>query len=86
MKHQKFIVFVVMLVISILLNSAGTEPRFVASRKSDVYHYLDCAYVKRIKDENKLYFLSRAEADSCGYHGCRLCKSYRDLYEWEKSK
>jgi hypothetical protein len=45
---------------------------FVASKNSKIYHSPDCKYVKRIKDENKIWFKSVEEAREKGYtpHSC----------------
>ena len=49
--------------ISDLKQSSG---KFVASKNSTIYHKVDCVYVKRIKDENKIFFNSAQEAESRG--------------------
>lgn len=45
---------------------------FVASKNSKIYHRLDCKYVNRIKEENKIWFQSAMEAEKAGYksHDC----------------
>ncbi|WNG20040.1 MBL fold metallo-hydrolase [Cystobacter fuscus] len=43
---------------------ADGRTRYVASRKSDVFHLPDCPAVKRIKDENRLNFSTREQAAS----------------------
>lgn len=45
---------------------------FVASKNSKIYHLPDCKYVKRIKDENKIFFKSAEDAREKGYtpHSC----------------
>ena len=45
---------------------------FVASKNSKIYHSPDCQYVKRIKEENKIFFKSAEEAREKGFspHGC----------------
>ncbi len=45
---------------------------FVASKNSKIYHLPDCKYVKRIKEENKIWFKSAKEAKEKGYspHSC----------------
>ncbi|MCK4324401.1 MAG: DUF4440 domain-containing protein, partial [Armatimonadetes bacterium] len=47
---------------------------FAASRKSDVYHYPTCRYVRQIKATNLIYFDSAAEARASGYRPCKVCK------------
>ena len=39
---------------------------FVASKNSKLYHKADCAYVNRIKEENKIFFNSAQEAEDMG--------------------
>ena len=53
----------------ILQNKTGI---FVASKNSKIYHKPDCKYVKRIKEENKIWFQSSKEAEDRGYtqHNC----------------
>lgn len=53
----------------ILQNKTGM---FVASKNSKIYHKPDCKYVKRIKEENKIWFQSAKEAKDKGYspHNC----------------
>ena len=53
----------------ILQNKTGV---FVASKNSKIYHRPDCKYVKRIKEENKIWFQSAKEAEDRGYtlHNC----------------
>ena len=54
---------------AILQNKTGM---FVASKNSKIYHKPDCKYVKRIKEENKIWFQSAEEAKDKGYtpHNC----------------
>ena len=40
--------------------------KFVASKNSTLYHKADCVYVKRIKEENKIFFNSSQEAEDKG--------------------
>jgi len=47
--------------------------QFVGSINSDVYHYLNCHYVKRIKEYNKIYFTSVEDAKAHGYRPCKVC-------------
>ena len=52
-----------------LQNKTGA---FVASKNSKIYHSPDCQYVKRIKEENKIFFKLAEEAREKGYspHSC----------------
>jgi methylphosphotriester-DNA--protein-cysteine methyltransferase len=40
---------------------------FVASKNSKYYYLPTCATVKRIKDENKIWFQTEKEAQSAGF-------------------
>lgn len=50
------------------------QGQFVGSKNSDVFHYVSCGYVKRIKEENKVYFSSYDDAVSKEYRPCKVCK------------
>lgn len=50
------------------LNS--TKGVFVASRGGTKYHWPWCSWGQRIKDENKIWFNSEAEAQQAGYSPC----------------
>jgi len=45
----------------------------VGSAKSDKFHYLGCRWAKKIKDENRLCFLSRRAAANYDYKACGVC-------------
>jgi phosphatidylserine/phosphatidylglycerophosphate/cardiolipin synthase-like enzyme len=47
---------------------------YVASKNSTVFHTPDCKWVKRIKEENKIWFKTREEALDKGYKPCKVCK------------
>jgi hypothetical protein len=46
----------------------------VASKNGKKYYYLHCSGVKRIKDENRVYFLTTVSAESAGYTIAANCK------------
>lgn len=50
-------------------NSGGANEKylFVASKNSSLYHPVGSSTANRIKAENKVYFLSREEAESKGF-------------------
>ena len=48
--------------------------KFVGSKKSDVYHYPTCRYVKKILPENIIWFSSVEDARAHGYRPCKVCK------------
>ncbi len=47
---------------------------FVGSKKSDVYHYPNCRYVKKILPENIIWFKSVEDARAHGYRPFKVCK------------
>jgi len=50
------------------------EKMFVGSKKSDVYHYPNCRYVKKILPENIIWFSSVEDAKAHRYRPCKVCK------------
>ena len=57
-----------------LWDSAGDiEYRYVGSKNSDKYHLPDCTSAKKIKKENRVYFLDVWEAREAGYSPCKAC-------------
>jgi len=56
---------------------AKPEPakyKYVASRKSKVFHYANCPWVKNIKPENKVTYNKRDDAIKDGKRPCSRCK------------
>lgn len=53
--------------------SSGDQ-KFVGSKNSDKYHYPWCPGAQRIKEENKVWFATRAEAEAAGYIPAGNCK------------
>lgn len=51
-----------------------SEKIFVASKNGKNYHYPWCSGAQRIKEENKIWFPSREEAESKGYTPAANCK------------
>lgn len=49
------------------------DKEIVASKNGDVYHYIWCSGAKRINEENKIYFSSKAEAEAAGYRPAQNC-------------
>lgn len=52
-------------------NSKG---KYVASKNGTAYHLPWCPGALRIKEENRLWFKSREEAEKAGYHPAANCK------------
>lgn len=50
------------------------EYKYAASKKSEVFHYIRCFYVARIKSENLILFKTRVEAIASGRRPCKKCK------------
>jgi len=55
------------------IQQTSTGGPFVASSKSDKYHYPSCRSAKNIKEENKIWFATSAEARAAGYSPCSIC-------------
>jgi len=60
-------------------NIGSTEPyigtpTYVASKSGSVYHFPWCSGAQRIKEENKIWFSSKEEAQSAGYRPATNCK------------
>lgn len=49
----------------------------VASKSGTKYYFPWCGTAKRIKEENKVWFASRAEAEAAGYEPAANCKGLR---------
>lgn len=50
------------------------EYEYAASKKSEVFHYIYCSYVKKIKQEELILFKTREEAIASGRRPCKKCK------------
>lgn len=56
------------------LNSLNQpQGNFVASRNGSSYHLPDCPGAKQIKEENKIWFATEAEAKKSGYKPAANC-------------
>jgi hypothetical protein len=59
-------------------NNTSTNPSqkgtIVASKKGTRYHLLSCPGASQIKEENRIYFSSSAEAEEAGYTRAANCK------------
>jgi hypothetical protein len=56
-------------------NNEQAKAKFVGSlgSSSKKYHRLDCRFVSRIKEENRIYFQGAEDAKSQGYLPCKVC-------------
>lgn len=50
------------------------ENLFVASKNGSVYHFPWCSGAQRIKEENKIFFSSREEAEKAGLRPAANCE------------
>jgi hypothetical protein len=64
------VVFAIYLFLPTNVSAAGG---YVASRKSDVYHCIDCFYVDRIAEENLVFYKTVKEAERARKRGCMKC-------------
>jgi len=51
-----------------------SEKNYVASKTGSKYHFPWCSGAKAIKEENKVYFATKAEAERAGYDPAANCK------------
>jgi len=51
----------------------SSEYNYAASKKSKVFHYIDCSSVKQISPENLVLFKTREEAVASGRRPCKRC-------------
>lgn len=47
---------------------------YIGSSQKTKYHKLDCYWASQINPENKVFFSSKADAESKGYIACGVCK------------
>jgi len=50
------------------------EASFVGSKNGSVYHFPWCSGAQRIKEENKIWFSSKEDAERAGYRPASNCK------------
>jgi hypothetical protein len=55
-------------------NNVESGQLFVASKNSDKYHYPWCPGAQRIREANKIWFSTKAEAEKAGYSPASNCK------------
>ncbi len=53
--------------------TASNEAQLVGSKNGTKYHYLWCSGALRIKDENKVFFANKEEAEQAGYTPAANC-------------
>lgn len=56
------------------VTTANAEGTYVASKNGTKYHLPWCGSAKQIKEENKIWFKTKAEAEGAGYTPAANCK------------
>lgn len=54
-------------------NESSDSSYYVASKKSDVFHYPDCVWAKKISPYNLIKFQTREDALNSGRRPCKVC-------------
>jgi hypothetical protein len=57
-----------------VIASKTIQPKYVASKNSNKYHYPDCKWAKKINPAKKVTFISANKARQAGYMPCKVCK------------
>jgi methylphosphotriester-DNA--protein-cysteine methyltransferase len=50
-----------------------TEAAIVACRSTHIYCRPTCHYDRRVKERNRVKFVSCEEAEAAGYRACKVC-------------
>ena len=58
-------------------NSSATSKIFVASRNGKKYYYAWCESANVIKEQNRIWFSTQAEAEKAGYQPAANCKGLK---------
>lgn len=53
---------------------SSTKGKYAASKSGTAYHYPWCPGAQKIKEENKIWFQTKEEAESKGYKPARNCE------------
>lgn len=56
------------------------------SHGKKIFHHVQCTYVSRMKDKNKVFFYLQGEAREKGYRICNCCSHMGKYYRKEKSQ
>ena len=59
---------------TITQNAEQTQKGYVASKSGTKYHLPWCGSAKQIKEENKIWFVTKEEAEKAGYTPASNCK------------
>ena len=57
---------------SIKLNCYNDE-KYVASKKSNIFHDINCSFAKKISKQNIIQFTNKKDALNKGYTACNNC-------------
>lgn len=57
----------------VLPDSNNITTSYCGNKNSKKFHKISCSSLKNTKDENKVYFKSRAEFITKGYEPCKKC-------------
>lgn len=57
-----------------VISNISSSKSIIASKSGKVYYTADCSGSNRIKDENKVYFQTKEEAQSVGLTLSKTCK------------
>lgn len=60
------------------INQNSDQKSFVASKSGKKYYFPWCGTVSRIKEENKIWFASEAEAKKAGFTPAENCKGLKN--------
>lgn len=55
-------------------SASQSQTTYIGSVESNKYHKSTCRWAKKILEENRIYFSSKAEATGAGYSPCGTCK------------
>ncbi len=55
-------------------NGRALYRMYIGNRNSGIFHYPSCSAVEEMKEENKIVFPGREEAEQAGYRPCRRCR------------
>ena len=56
------------------VSTPETQGTYVASKSGAAYHFPWCSGAQRIKEENKIWFMSKEDAEAAGYRPASNCK------------
>jgi len=73
-KKVRYTVVLLFMAIAVFCLAFAEDYKYVGSVNSDVYHYLsNCEGAAKIKEKNRVFFVSVAEAVADGRHPCAIC-------------